>query len=99
MNNEEVICLSQMTAKEGKEKELFQALQALIPPTRQESGCLAYELWQDLNNPRSFMMYERFTSQGAFQKHIEMPYIQDFLENTFASCVEAHWDGDYYKRG
>lgn len=88
----EAICLSQMTAKKGKEERLQKALQALIEPSRQEPGCLAYELWQDLHNPLSFIMYEHFQNREALEKHIEMSYIQRFIENEYLSCVESHWD-------
>jgi quinol monooxygenase YgiN len=88
------ICLSQMTAKEGREAQLQKALQALIEPSRQEPGCLTYELWQDLKTPRSFIMYERFQNREALARHTEMPYIQSFIENEYLSCVESHWDLD-----
>lgn len=93
--NDEVICLSQMTAKEGKESELQQALQILIQLTLSEPGCSAYELWQDLKYKRSFIVYERFQNQQALEAHIKMPYIQDFIENEYATCVETHWDADF----
>lgn len=102
--SDEVICLSQMTAKEGKEDKLLKALQILVQQTLNEHGCIAYELWQDLKNPRSIIVYERFQNQEALEEHIKMPYIQDFIKNEYATCVETHWDADLrslkvYERG
>jgi quinol monooxygenase YgiN len=94
MNKNICICISQMTAKAGKEKELISALQALIESTRKEPGCITYELWQDVNNPRSFIMYERFKNQETFDLHLQMPYILHFMENQYSTCVESHWDID-----
>ncbi len=91
-----VICLSQMTAKPGNEKELEQALKALIAPTLKETGCLAYELWQDAKNPRSFIMYERFRDTGALEEHVALPHIQHFIHNAYKTCVESHWDADFH---
>lgn len=88
------ICLSQMTAKPGKEKELHAALQSLLEPSRKEPGCIAYELWQDLHHPRSFIMYERFKNKIALDHHIQMPYIKRFMEDIYTHCVESHWDLD-----
>jgi quinol monooxygenase YgiN len=92
---EEIVCLSQMTAKKGKEEQLKKALLALIQPSRQEPECLAYELWQDSANPRSFMMYERFKNRAALEKHVNMPYIQQFIQKEYATCVESHWDSAF----
>ena len=95
MTAQEIICLSQMTAKEGKEELLRLALQALIEPTLQEKGCLAYELWEDLTNNRAFIIYERFQNKEALDRHIQMPYIEKFVQNEYVTCVESHWDADF----
>lgn len=93
------ICLSQMTAKKGKAKELEKALLALIEDTLKEPGCIAYELWKDLENPESFVMYERFASKQALDAHLESPYVQTFIKREYMRCVESHWDMDFTKVG
>lgn len=98
-SGEIIICLSQMTAKKGKEDQLRQALQALIEPTLQEKGCLAYELLEDLGSVGSFVMYERFQNREALEAHIKMPYIEAFVKNEYATCVESHWDSDFRSVG
>ena len=60
-----------------------------------EKGCLAYELWEDLTNKRSFIMYERFQNKEALDLHIQMPYIEKFVQNEYVTCVESHWDADF----
>jgi quinol monooxygenase YgiN len=40
-----------------------------IQLTRQEKGCLAFEVSQDNENKNRFNVYEEFTSQGAFKLH------------------------------
>lgn len=94
-SEEEVICLSQMTAKKGKEKQLKQALLALALLSRQEPDYLMYELWQEQDEELSFVVYERFRSQEALQKYISMHYIQVFMKNEYITCVESHWDKDF----
>jgi len=37
--------------------------------TRQEEGCLVFEVSQDNENKNRFNVYEEFTSQGAFKLH------------------------------
>ena len=37
--------------------------------TRQESGCLIFQVSQDHINPNQFNVYEEFTDQEAFDDH------------------------------
>ena len=37
--------------------------------TRQESGCLMFQVSQDHINPNQFNVYEEFTDQEAFDDH------------------------------
>jgi quinol monooxygenase YgiN len=56
----------------GGEDELGSELRALVAPTRQEPGCLAYELHRDPKEPQKFMFYEKFKDQDAFTAHLEV---------------------------
>ncbi|XQW88447.1 putative quinol monooxygenase [Aeromonas veronii] len=40
-----------------------------IQLTRAESGCLIFEVTQDLLNPCRFDVYEEFVDEAAFQVH------------------------------
>ena len=44
-------------AAPGHEKRLGAELHSLVAPTREEPGCLTYELHLDLENPAKFMFY------------------------------------------
>ena len=37
--------------------------------TRQESGCLVFEISQDKNNPNKFVVDEEFVDENAFEIH------------------------------
>ena len=67
-------------AKDGRQEDLARELQALVAPTRQEAGCLAYELHRDPENAKKFMFYEQFTDQAALDAHIDAPYFKKFLD-------------------
>jgi quinol monooxygenase YgiN len=66
-------------AKEGREEDLARELGSLITPTRQERGCLTYELHRDPENDKVFMFYEQFADQAALDAHIVAPYFKKFL--------------------
>jgi len=66
-------------AKDGREEDLARELQSLVVPTRQEKGCLTYELHRDTENDKLFMFYEQFADQAALDAHIAAPYFKKFL--------------------
>lgn len=86
-----------MTCKSGKETELKQALLHLQELSRKEPDCIAYELWEDKNNPRSIIIYERFKTAEALTKHITKFYAQEFMHKEYKTCVISHWYMDLEK--
>lgn len=76
----QIVVIAEFTAKPGKEEELSTFLQALVEPTRRESGCLRYELNQDLDDPATFSFVETFADREGFDAHCRMPYIEKLFE-------------------
>ena len=64
-------------AKPGREKVLEETLLALVPQTRQEAGCINYDLHRSLNKPGMLMFYENWVDRAALEKHRMMPYMVD----------------------
>ncbi|NVD43208.1 antibiotic biosynthesis monooxygenase [Ensifer sp. HO-A22] len=56
-------------ARDGKEKELIRATEALLPKVREESGNLHCQFHQSLDEPRVFAFYEIFESVEALESH------------------------------
>lgn len=65
-------------AAPGHEKKLGAELHALVAPTREEPGCLVYELHLDPEDPAKFMFYEKFTGQTALDHHLATPHLKRF---------------------
>jgi quinol monooxygenase YgiN len=70
MSDGHIVLNVHMEAVPGREEDLARELHALIAPTRQEPGCLAYELHRDPDAPGRFMFYEKFADQAALDAHI-----------------------------
>ena len=54
------------------DKDLERVKQELVVHfdlTRQESGCLVFEVTPDANDPNRFNVYEEFVDQHAFDHH------------------------------
>ncbi|MEG0882442.1 MAG: putative quinol monooxygenase [Janthinobacterium sp.] len=50
------------------------ALEAVVPPSRKESGCLRYELHLDNQIPTRFIMLEEWTDKAALTAHYATPH-------------------------
>ena len=85
MSDENIVLNVHMRAVPGRERELESELRALLVPTREERGCLAYELHRDREDPHKFMFYEKFESQAALDAHVQSPHFQKFLAYRAAS--------------
>lgn len=55
-------------------------LVSLIEPTRQENGCLSYELWQNQEDPTEFSFVEEWADQAALEAHFQTPHFLDALK-------------------
>ena len=74
-------------ARPGKEAELRAALTSLVAPTRQEAGCLNYDLHAATNNPAKFLFHENWTSKAHLDAHLQSPHIKALLPRIDELCV------------
>lgn len=70
--------VAEMQAKPGKEDALRRAVLALIEPTRQEDGCVQYDLHVHTSDPARFVFYENWTSPAHLDRHAASAHIQEF---------------------
>lgn len=75
---ETVTVVAVMQAKPGKEEELRSAALGLVEPTRQEEGCLQYDLHVQLVDPAWLVFYENWSSVEHLDRHGASPHLQAF---------------------
>jgi quinol monooxygenase YgiN len=63
-----------MHAKPGQELLLQAELTALVRPTRNEDGCLLYDLHRCDDVPGDFLFYEIWASREAHAAHKQTPH-------------------------
>jgi quinol monooxygenase YgiN len=63
-----------MHAKPGQELMLQAELTALLKPTRNEDGCLLYDLHRSPDVPSDFLFYEIWESREAHSAHKQTPH-------------------------
>lgn len=78
MDSKTLTVIAIMKAKPGKEAALKQEVIALVAPTRKESGCINYDLHQDLDDQAKVMFHENWTSKAHLDAHLNSPHLQAF---------------------
>lgn len=84
----EIVVVAKARVKEGSESAVEQAFREVMPPTHEEEGCLRYALHRGTDDPRTFMMIERWTSKEALDAHLATGHVQKLFAS-LAPLVEA----------
>lgn len=57
-------------------------LTKLVSSSRQDPGCLQYDLHQDTTDPTRFLFFENWESRELWKRHMETPHLQTYRANT-----------------
>jgi len=65
-------------AKPGKGGDLRDALLGVCPPTREEKGCINFDLHVSHEDPELLVIHENWESKADLDAHLASPHIDDF---------------------
>jgi quinol monooxygenase YgiN len=85
---ENVRVVARVKARPEKVAETHQLLTGLIGPTRNEQGCISYQLFQNDSDPTDFTFVEEWQSTSAFEGHLASPHVQEALPQLGPLTVE-----------
>jgi quinol monooxygenase YgiN len=68
--------VARLVAFPDKVTELKSLLLSIIEPTRQEAGCIKYELLQNQADPTDFTFVEEWESATLLEQHLASNHIQ-----------------------
>ncbi|MDQ3258816.1 MAG: antibiotic biosynthesis monooxygenase [Acidobacteriota bacterium] len=68
-----------MIARPDKVEEVRSLLTNIIEPSRQEVGCISYELLHNRNDPTDLTAIEEWENEAAYQGHLASPHVQEVL--------------------
>jgi quinol monooxygenase YgiN len=86
----EVHVIARSVARKGKEGQLRALLHGMLAPTRAESGCRLYELYESDAKGR-FYFYETWESQAALDEHAASPHFKH-LEQTIEELIQGPFE-------
>lgn len=70
-----VTIMARITARAGSETTLRSVLQDLVAPSRKESGCVSYDLFENEDHPLEFVTVEQWLDQAAADAHLATPHV------------------------
>ncbi|GLK82801.1 putative quinol monooxygenase [Ancylobacter defluvii] len=74
-------------ARSGRSDELGSELLKLVSPSRQEKGCLRYEIHQSKDDPHAWMVLEDWRQPSDFDLHMASDYVRAFMAKVPELCV------------
>lgn len=69
-----------------KRREFFQLCQQLVKFSRQEAGCLHYELVASTSEPNQFVMVEVWRDEASIAHHNQTTHFQTYVPQ-LAECL------------
>ena len=78
--------------KPGKHHRLLQELMRVLPPTRDEPGCIRIHLYESTLEPLTYFIHSEWIDDRAFDAHAQLPHTQRLrghLDELMANPFEA----------
>src|SRR5438128_840413 len=80
MKNDRLTVVALFKALQGAEAGARVELTKLVAPTRAEDGCINYDLYQSVEDPRDFIFYENWSGMPTLAAHRKTPHILELSE-------------------
>ncbi|MFV0344796.1 MAG: putative quinol monooxygenase [Bacteroidales bacterium] len=74
-----LVLTAEMKAKEGCLETMLIEAKKLIALTRNEQGCIVYELLSNNENKHVYMFHEVWASEEDWKRHMESAHLVHFL--------------------
>ncbi len=97
--------IADIHSKPGHEALVLAELKKLVEPTRNEDGCLRYDLHRDETRADRFFFYETWADRARWEQHMNAPHIAAYLAategavNTFEVSRMRRVDGSPISKG
>jgi quinol monooxygenase YgiN len=82
-----VTVVAKVIAKSESIETVKTELIKILAPTRQEEGCIEYNLHQDNENPALFIFYETWENLSCLENHMNTDHFKNFA-HAVGSMVE-----------
>ncbi len=95
LNDSTIHVTAHLCARPDTHDSLRRELTALTGPTRSETGCLRYDLYEHSDEPGLFLFIEQWRTEDDLARHLQQPHIQAFIQKSADLLAEpmqiAQW--------
>jgi quinol monooxygenase YgiN len=74
-----LIVIGDATAAPGRRQDLIAAAKAVAAATREDSGCLSYGFFADIENEKRIVSIEIWQDRAALDQHMQHNHTAEFL--------------------
>lgn len=74
-----IVLLAKSILLEGKQQEFLAVAEKLVKATREEPGCVYYDLVQDVSDDRTFYFVEKYLDEAAVEAHKNSEHFQTYV--------------------
>lgn len=82
-----IVAIGRVRTDAQRREQLVRAGQALALASREEQGCISYQLCRDTENESDFVFVEEWQDQDALDKHFRTPHVAEFMRAIPAMLV------------
>ena len=80
VKDEPLTIVATVTVKPEFKEDVLKAIKTVVDATRKESGCIFYDVFENVNNPLKFTFIETWKSQSAIDSHKKSVHFNDFVK-------------------
>ncbi|MEA2622675.1 MAG: hypothetical protein QOH61_1585 [Chloroflexota bacterium] len=82
MNQDPCVVVAVFRGRPGREQALAAALRQMCIPSRDEPGCINYDLHASAIDPGEFFFHETWASADDHRVHLDSPHVRHLLTIT-----------------
>ena len=91
----ELMVIARYEIAAGNEAQVHALLPPLAEVSRAEPGCLAFDVFVGIDNPRQVALLERYDSRESFAAHRETEHFQRFVLDGYVPLLASRTIEEY----
>src|SRR3954451_796596 len=91
------VLTARMTCREGEEERALELIGQLASASQQEPGNIHYIPHRSLENPRTFLIYEMYRDEAAFEAHGQTEHFKSIALAELFPLMEGERERRFYE--
>jgi len=88
MSDEKIVLVARLKVREDAVEEAKRLALGIVEDSRQEEGCVNYDVHQAVDDPTVFVWHETWKDKAALDNHFELDYFKEFFTEAMKIAAE-----------